>query len=477
MILDKSKFDFIIILIGKLLQVAVMIASIKVVTTILEPKDMGYIYIFTTVYTFFVLSFISPFGLYINRKTHKWHEEKTLLDKIGIYLIYLFAVSIFSIFIGYFLYNFGISNNIPKDLFLSLLFIFVFFMSLNQTILPLLNMLHYRLSFIVLMVLTSLGSVIFGYLLVTLFGSSAKNWLIGMIASNIIFMIVGYAILTRKIQETFLGFSYNFKKITKVKIKSILTFVVPLSVATIFMWVQNSGYRILIEQNISLEFLGFIGVGMAVSSQIALTVESVVTQYLYPIFYKNITNATLEIRTQAINYLINKVIPIYLMLAIFLTCLSQYVVEILVDEKYYEVYIFTTFGIWVEFFRMVTNLLGNVSQSEMNTKGFMAAYILGSLITICLVYFSSISNNYKLYLPMALIIGGMVTMTAMYFYMKKIIKFKINFKLIFLSFAISIPYGSIYFLNMDRSIFINLSIVALFGLYFLGTIFLIYKKV
>ena len=71
-------------------------------------------------------------------------------------------------------------------------------------------MLHYRLSFIVLMVLTSLGSVIFGYLLVTLFGSSAENWLIGMIASNIIFMIAGYIILTRKIQETFLGFSYNF---------------------------------------------------------------------------------------------------------------------------------------------------------------------------------------------------------------------------------------------------------------------------
>ena len=50
MILDKAKSDFLIILVGKLLQVILMIVAIRVSTALLEPKEMGNIYIFTTSY-------------------------------------------------------------------------------------------------------------------------------------------------------------------------------------------------------------------------------------------------------------------------------------------------------------------------------------------------------------------------------------------------------------------------------------------
>lgn len=60
---------------------------------------------------------------------------------------------------------------------------------------------------------------------------------------------------------------------------------------------------------------------------------------------------TIQERKKAIESFINKALPIYFMLAI----LAKYVV----DEKYYGVYIFTVFGIWIEFFRMTSNLFGN----------------------------------------------------------------------------------------------------------------------
>ena len=476
MILTKAKSDFLIILIGKLFQVVLMILAIRVSTALLEPKEMGNIYIFTTIYTFFVFSLISPFGQYINRHTHQWHEKKSLLDNLGLYCLYLTSISIFSVIVGFLLYSFGVSQEIELLFFLSLLFLFILFMTLNQTILPLLNMLYYRLSFTVLTVLIALGIIVFGFLFIKLFGNSAENWLLGTVVSNIIFMIISFFVLKNRLNEKFHGFFNSLRKITKEKIKSILVFVIPLSVATLFMWLQNSGYRILIEQNIGLEFLGFLGVGLAISGQIASTIESIVMQYFHPIYYKQITNATMEERKKAIESFINKALPIYFMLAIFLTFLAKYVVEILVDEKYYGVYIFTVFGIWIEFFRMSANLFGNISQSEMNTKKFMIPYIVGSLLTVILVYFSSLQIDYEFYLPIALLIGGLFTMLIMYISMRKLIDFKIDFRLIFLSFSISIPYISIYFFDFQTNLLFNLLIVGSFGLYFLGTICYIYKK-
>ncbi|MGJ0338331.1 hypothetical protein [Aliarcobacter cryaerophilus] len=458
------------------MQVILMIVAIRVSTALLEPKEMGNIYIFTTIYTFFVLLLISPFGQYINRHTHQWHEQKSLLDNLGLYSLYLIIISIFSVIVGFLLYSFGVSQEIELEYFLSLLFLFILFMTLNQTLLPLLNMLHYRLSFTVLTVITSFGIILFGYLFVKIFGNSAENWLLGTVVSNTIFMIMGFFLLRNRLNETFHGFSYSLRKITKEKIKSVLVFILPLSVATFFMWLQNSGYRILVEQNIGLEFLGFLGVGLAISGQVASTIESIVMQYFHPIYYKQITNATIQERKKAIESFINKALPIYFMLAIFLTFLAKYVVEILVDEKYYGVYIFTVFGIWIEFFRMSSNLFGNISQSEMNTKKFMTPYIIGSLVTIILVYFSSSKVDYEFYLPLALLIGGLFTMIVMYISMKKLIDFKIDFRLIFFSFLVSLPYFSTYLFNFETNLVLNLLVVGSFGIYFLGTIYFIYKK-
>jgi O-antigen/teichoic acid export membrane protein len=476
MILKKAKNDFIIIMVGKLLQVILMIVAIKVSTDLLKSKEMGNIYLFTTVYTFFVLLFISPFGQYVNRHTHQWYKKKLLLDNLGVYTLYLICIAIFSVLVGFLIYNFGVFRNIYWSFFLSLLFLFVLFMSLNQTILPMLNMLHYRLSFTILIVFTVLGNILFGYLFIKLFGNYAENWLLGTVISNILFSIIGFFVLKNKLNEEFHGFLYGFKKITKEKIKSILVFVVPLSIATLFMWLQNSGYRILIEYNIGLKFLGFLGIGLAVSGQIASTVESIVMQYFHPIYYQQITNATIEERKKAIESFIDKTLPIYLMLAIFLTFFAKYIVDILVDKKYYGVYKFVVFGAWIEFFRMTTNLFGNISQSEMNTKKFIIPYIIGSLVTIMLVYFSSKSINYELYLPIALTLGGFSTMFVMYVSMKKLINFRINIRLIFLSLLISFPYAITYFFNFKTNLVLNLLITGCFGLYFLGTIYLIYKK-
>lgn len=469
--------DFTIIFFGKILQIVIMLITIKVTTHYLTPKEMGNIYIVITISSLLMLAFFNPLGMYVHRKLNIWKEQKVLFNNIVNFSIIVLLVAMIGALVVY-LYSIFIAKHVDFSTndFVLIVFGYSFVVFLSPFIAYVLNMLYYRVSFTVLTVSNAAWTLFLGYLFIQLFGLTAQNWLLGTLLSNFIFMFIGFGILRNKLQERFCGIRQNIEKISKKSLKTILVFILPLSFATFFMWLQNSGYRILIEQNIGLEFLGFLGVGMVISGQIASTVESIMMQYFHPVYYKQITNTTLEKRKIAIEMLINKVLPIYFMLAILLTFLAKYVVEVLVDEIYYEAYIFTAFGIWVEFFRMAANLFGNVSQSEMNTKKFMLPYIIGSLITIFLVYMASMGVEYKFYLPWGLVIGGFFTMVIMYISMKKLIDFKINYKLIFFSFIISIPYFTLYFFDFESTLLINLSIVCSFGLYFLGTIFFLYKK-
>jgi len=433
------------------------------------------LYIFTSVYTFFILTFISPLGKYINKHTHAWSRRETLLGNLTVYYGYLLVIACLGTLIGYFFYQSEAIQGISVDVYLLLLFGFILFVPFNQTVVPLLNMLHDRISFTVLTTLTFLGTLVFGYLLVSLFGHGVQDWLFGMMLSHILFGVVGYVVLKIKVGKSN-NSRFSLEKVTKQKIKKISKFVIPLVISVVFVWLQNSGYRIIVEKNLGLEFLGFFGVGMMVAMQISSVVESIVMQYFHPTYFQDITDTTLKRRKQAIDKLINTVLPIYIMLALFLTFLAKPIMEVLVDQQYHDAYLFMIFGAWVELFRMSTSLFENVSQSEMNTKKIIYPYVAGGIITILLVYFSSFESKYELLLPVSLLLGGFFTSTLMFFSMKKLINFYISYRLLLVSVLVSIPYASFYFMNIGGGAYTSFLVALLFGLYFLGSVFFIYRK-
>lgn len=469
--------NFLVILCGRVFQVLFSIFIIKISTHILEPKEMGSLYIIVLFASFITLTLFNPFGMYINRSLNNWLDQKRLFVYLLYFLALIAVLSFFGIVFSA-LYINMVSNpiNFSLEYFYIILFFYSFFIYLNPFILYILNMLHYRIHFIVLSILTSIFTLLFGYICVSMYGYSAYNWVIGITISNFLFMIIAFFVLKKKIDTNRVAQFNIFKKITAKKIKSILIFTIPLSIATLFMWLQNSGYRLLVEKNIGLEFLGFFGVGMVISSQIASSFESVLMQYFHPIYYKQISNTSQSKRKEAIEILINNTLPIYLMLSFFLTFIAKYIIVILVDSQYYKAYIFTIYGIWIEFFRMSTNLFGNISQSEVNTKRYMLCYVISSLFTIFLVYYATKSKYFDIFLPLSLAVGGFITMILMYISMQKLIKFKINFKIIFWSIFISFPYSCVYFFNFEPTLQTSLLLVFIAGVYFLVSLYFLYKK-
>jgi len=325
-ILSKAKRDFFIIIVGKILQIVFMLAIIKISTKLLDPKDMGNMYMLMAFSAFFMLAFLNPIGQYIQRQLNEWKESGVLANNIVYHMMYvivvsLFAVSLMVIYIAFM----GMPVDFSKTNFLILLFLHLSFTYLNLFITFLLNLLYYRTIFILLTLFTAMGILLFGYLFIDMFGKNAENWLYGLITSNIIFTIVAYIYFKNRVGPPSFSLKNSLMSINRDRMAPIITFVVPLALASTFMWIQHSGYRIIIESNNGLSFLGFLTIGLVVATQIATVFESIALQYLYPIYYQDITNTTLENRTIAINNFINKALPIYFLLALFLTFLAKYV--------------------------------------------------------------------------------------------------------------------------------------------------------
>ena len=93
-----------ITLVGRLVQFALMFASVKIMTHLLTPVEMGKVALITTTTSLFALFLVNPIGMFINRRLHAWVNAHRFRSYFHVYVGYLAAVSLFAagvLFAGY----------------------------------------------------------------------------------------------------------------------------------------------------------------------------------------------------------------------------------------------------------------------------------------------------------------------------------------------------------------------------------------
>ena len=427
---EKSKFLFLVF--GRAIQAATSLFALHLTTNLLGQEELGKVYYILSIQAFFALFLINPVGQYFNRKTNYWFQNKVVFSAYVKQSKYILYITFFSIVFLYFLrdiWNISLENRT-----IALISLLIASQSINQTIIPLFNMLNYRGYFVVLTILTSVLSVILSLIFVKTINNTAFSWLLGIVAGNFILLVISSVMFRKKIiggsteSDNNLEFKWNKK--------DILRFSLPISVATLGMWFVNSGYRILVEKHYGLEYLSYIGVGIAIASQIFALAESLITQYFLPILYKNVEGAKSDKRVCHINSYLNKVIPIYFSLGIFFTFSIKAFLPFLVGKQYYGVIEVAIYGIWIEFSRVTTNALSIICQIENNTKLFPIPFFKGSAFTIVGVSFIKIGVDHFTNL---LLISAAIVLVSMFFLMKKIISFNFPIRNIICVLFATIP--------------------------------------
>ncbi|MDX4035710.1 hypothetical protein Q6A69_05160, partial [Aliarcobacter skirrowii] len=72
--------ELLVLIIGRVLQIIIALLSIKIATKYLEPIEMGNYYLIMSIVGLYGFFLINPVGQYINRNTHRWYEEKKIMN-------------------------------------------------------------------------------------------------------------------------------------------------------------------------------------------------------------------------------------------------------------------------------------------------------------------------------------------------------------------------------------------------------------
>ena len=227
--------ELLTLIIGRLLQVIIMLVTIRISTKYLDANEIGNLYLIVSITSFFGLFFLNPIGQYINRKTHEWYESGQLLNSFYVYNLYILSVSIISIPIIYIFIYFGIAKSIGFIELSLFIVLFIYFNTWNKTIIPTINMLGGRVMFVILTLFTQILSLLLAYVLILVYAPKGIFWFLGQTIGLGSVALVAFIYFVKNKQNNF-NIEMANKFINIKSLKNIFKYSAPLSVGCfIFM--------------------------------------------------------------------------------------------------------------------------------------------------------------------------------------------------------------------------------------------------
>jgi len=394
--------------------------TIRTVTTLLTPEQYGQLSLLITVQAFCGLFLVNPVGQYINLRTHAWWDDGTLVARLKSYWNYLILVSLVGALV---VLGLGAAHSKLLVLWPALvMFVMVCAGTWNSTLIPMLNMLGFRALSVVWSIITVALGLVCSIVLVRWL-PSAQAWFAGQ-ALGMLGGALGAVYIARgKIAAPILA----LKKMPLLSRSTIVSYCLPLAVATGFMWLQLNGYRFVIESYWGLAQLGFLVIGFQLAGQIWALTETMAMQFLTPLFYRRVSdnNDNAEIES-AFSDLLNTLVPVYLVITGLLVFCAPYMLKVLVAAKFQGATTPVMLGAVIELCRVLGNLLTNAAHVRRKTKSLSLPYAVGSLTAVGLMIVAGSLKLGVIWAGAALVAGAVAMFAVMVVGMYRQVKFTLD---------------------------------------------------
>jgi len=458
----------------RILQIAAMIATLRVMTHQLIPTELGKYNLIMIIVGLFSLLLIYPVGVYINRQQHAWQKSGVARKRIMTCIVYFLLATLFSaIIIKLFFQPIANLYNLNNNWLLIAVTSSLTFTSINCTLLSYLNLQGRFVSWSIITHITLWLGLFAAYWLTTI-NANALYWFIGILLGQILGMLAAIVPFLKLSKSTNTTTSDSYQP---VAMRSALTFILPVSMVVGLGWAQYQSYRMVIAHIESLHYLGLFVAGYAISSGIFQAFETTIQQYTNPTFYKNISEKSKSDIESVWKSYYQTIIPMIIIAMSFLIILSNPLLHLLVDEKYWNATQFVILGAIVEALRVTGNVYVLAAHAIKNTKTLIAPQLSGALIVIIFVPISLYFKKPQL-LSIALIIAGFAYVICLHMTIRKLFDTQITLKNIKLVLA---ACGAFYLLHylmqlVDLKQLQNLTILGLTGLVYLIVNYLIVRK-
>jgi O-antigen/teichoic acid export membrane protein len=406
---------------GRLVTALIGIVTIRVATTFLTPAQYGELAMLIAVQAFCGLFLVNPVGQHINRHTHQWWDDGTLLLRLATYGRYIFGVAIIGAIA---VFVFVMQPSFEQTLFAALaILLMVNAATWNATSIPMLNMLGFRASSVVWAIVTAAVALLASFVLVS-WMPNATAWLCGQALG----LTVGALGAGRALRQhaSYADLSAGVHPLLDRAV--IVQYCMPLAVATGLMWLQVFGYRFVVRAYWGVEILGYAAVGLLLAGQLFSLIETLAQQFLLPLFYRRITQGDTRSNQSAMSDLLNFMGPLYLLLAGAMFLGAPYILKLLAAAQYADADIFVRFGVGVECCRVLGNLFGQSAQITKKTQSLVLPYAFGAIGAIGLMLLVGEHDSGISWIGAVLLLAAMLTLISMVWAMYRQVAFTLDAK-------------------------------------------------
>jgi len=361
-----------------------VLATMKVATMLLSPSEMGRLSLILATIAFFTLFLVTPVGMFINRRLHAWQEHGRARLYLTRYLIYLVVVAgiaaiVLLVFSALGIMRFGLSVGWLIFLVCGSLF----FNTINQTVIPSLNLLGYNKRFVVLTIATNAASFAIAVVVVMATSPQAQHWLLGLLVGQILMALIGARELSALLASSPARGTYSAVA-GAAHLRALYNFAWPVAIAVGLGWVQAQSYRYLLGDLLGLDQLGLFVAGYGVSIGIVTGFESVLTAYFQPRLYRDANTRSTQQLAQAWRDYAAAVIPSLILTIAVIVALAPELVHLFLGERFYSATQFVVWGALAEAARVLASVYALIAHVHMNTRNLVIPNVVGAVLSLAL---------------------------------------------------------------------------------------------
>jgi O-antigen/teichoic acid export membrane protein len=383
--LDGSEFKFMITsALSRVLQFLMLLLTLRVATSLLAPNEMGKLAVITATVAFFALFLVNPVGMFINRRMFTWNVNGQVRGYLRYFWFYICAVAgiaMSALWFGTTFWQFGILIG-PYALLVAASLLFG---TLNQTVIPALNLFGDRMGFAVLTVATTVASLAFAWLAAVCLDRRAESWMWGLLLGQLLIGLIGLQFFHKVLHVASEGQNPR-PSLDASKLAGLLAFAWPVALSVGLGWVQSQSYRLLVQEHLGLHDLGLFATGFGISAGITAGFESIVATYFQPIFYKKLHSHRESSAEYAWKEYARAVLPPITLTAFLIIALAPQMTQVFLGAAYRESSQYMMWGAIAEWARIATAVFALFAHAKMQTRMLIYPNLLGAVLAVVLVW-------------------------------------------------------------------------------------------
>lgn len=366
-----NRGEMLVVAAGRITSALLALAAFAVFTRLLPPAEYALLALLTAFSAFASLIVLNPCGQWLQRHLHEWEDAGRLwqrLKEVSAFIALAGVVIGIATGIWYFL---AIQETAAEALAVAVsVAAFILFSTLAQALGNTLNALGRRVQGVLWQVAGAGLPLVMGAIF-TSWRGEAVYWVAGQALGG---ALASWGAILH-MRRRYGGQSTSTERDDSTDRRVFFVehdywhFALPLTGVTGFFWLEGNGYRFILERGWDPAMLGLFLLALSIPAQMTAVVQSFISQYAYPYYYRNLAGLVERgHQSQITAAMMNVLLPLYWAWGGFLLILAPQFLFLFAGSAYHGAEQWVLYGCLLEMARLTGNVWSLAGQATKNYR-------------------------------------------------------------------------------------------------------------